>query len=82
MFGTWKDDCKKLKRGFEHELSFWRVSKFIKQPAMYDLVYGVIMNNFQLLKDLFIVLTSTSNYPTLTWLDFQSFISQLNIVGQ
>lgn len=80
VFKHWlNDNAFNVKKTTEHELTMWKVSKFVKDPNEQQLINNEIMNHAVLLKTIFAVTASKSNYPTITWIDFVNFTTQYNI---
>jgi hypothetical protein len=82
IFKDWREcNQKSLLKGFEYELKYWRVPKFVKDTDMQKSIYNILTLNRDMIKTLFITLCAQSNFPALSWLDFQNFLEKLEIVG-
>lgn len=82
IFRDWREDnSEKLIAGFEEELSHWRVPKFFKDDRTQKVIFNTLMANKFVIKTVFLMLCSGSNYPSLSWLDFQTFLNNLGVVG-
>ncbi|CDW81533.1 UNKNOWN [Stylonychia lemnae] len=83
VFEDWKADNeetyqKMLKEDFE----FWKINRFIKDTEDIRACEQVIKDNIVVLKDIYITLISTSNYPNINWNEFTLFVKQANIVDE
>lgn len=71
VFKDWKEDnLAKLQKGFELEMSYSRVPKFVKDPTVQQEIFSLLQANRSMLKTVFLMLCSSSSYPSLSWLDF------------
>mmetsp|Transcript_38450 Transcript_38450/g.36803 ORF Transcript_38450/g.36803 Transcript_38450/m.36803 type:complete len:190 (-) Transcript_38450:301-870(-) len=64
----------------KEELKFWKIPKFVKDEKEQEELVKEILDNGEVLKTLFIILSSNSNYPMMTWIDFSTFIFNFKIV--
>ena len=82
IFKEWRlTNQVKLLAGFVYELKFWRVPRFVKDETIQKKLFAIMCDNRELISTVFLMICSQSQYPSLSWLDFQSFLNSLNIIG-
>ena len=83
MFKDWKEDQKEMiDNGFLEEIKHWKVQNFVKDTKEIEVIIDFMKENCLFLKTLFILWSSTSNYPSLRWLNYATFIQKLDILDQ
>ena len=83
IFKDWRDDRKpRIEKGFLEEIKHWKVPNFVKDPREVDQIVDFMKDNCPFLKTVFIIRSSASNYPSLRWLSYAPFISELDIIDQ
>ena len=61
VFAQWKtDDPLVLKNCLDHDVRYWKIHRFVKDPDVYSEVMKVIKRNFEFLKNTHIYLTCKS----------------------
>ena len=83
VFATWKiDNDKEILAGFSKDISRWKVQRFVKDEEDYNNLLKVLEQNANFLKTMYITLISTSNYPSITWNDFTSFVNNWKLIDE
>mmetsp|Transcript_33658 Transcript_33658/g.38729 ORF Transcript_33658/g.38729 Transcript_33658/m.38729 type:complete len:111 (-) Transcript_33658:7-339(-) len=76
VFAPWKvDNSKEILAGFVKDISRWKVARFVKDEEDLKHVYQVMEQHVFYLKTMYIILISMSNYPSVTWNDFTTFVN-------
>ena len=82
VFRDWREDTPETyKRCLAHDLKYWKVNKFIKDPEELQRIIEVTRKHFPLLKSLFLQLVAKGgDPPDITQLDFLDFCSQSGMI--
>ena len=59
---------------FRYDCRHWKVSRLTKNTEDLQLVYDILKENYQFLKDIFLTTMAESRYPYVTLLDFAKLI--------
>lgn len=76
VFSPWKaDNSKEILAGFSKDILRWKVQRFVKDEEDYLNVCKIVEQHVFYLKTMYIVLISNSNFPSITWNDFTTFVN-------
>lgn len=64
-----------------HDSALWKLPRFIKEEKMYNEVHSVFEKNLRKLFYVYVTISSHSNFPGITWLDFTKFTETCKING-
>ena len=83
VFANWRsDNIKEIKAGLKKDISKWKVPRFVKDEEDYEAVCKIMEENVIFIKTLYITLISNSNYPSVTWNDFTSFVNNWKLLDE
>ena len=75
VFARWKTDSENVrdKSLYDHDFTFWKLEKFVKDPDQRNKVESVIFDNFFKLKSTFIEIAAETAFPFMSALGWSSF---------
>ena len=80
VFKDWRlDNPKKIEQNFLEEIKYWKVPNFVKNEDELKDIVTYMKKESVYLKSLFIVRSSLSYYPSIRWLSYSEFVTNLNI---
>ena len=83
VFAPWKaDNTKEILTGFSKDISRWKVQRFVKDEEDYNNVWKILEQNVLYLKTMYIILISNSNFPSITWNDFTTFVNNWKLIDE
>ena len=83
VFNPWKvDNTKEILMGFAKDISRWKVQRFVKDEEDYQNVCKIMEQNVFYLKTMYIILISNSNFPSITWNDFTTFVNNWKLIDE
>lgn len=67
VFKTWQKDTKEvIENCLDEDFKGWKLSKFVKDEFEQNKIMEVVRSHYAFLKDLFISVSVTSNFPFIT----------------
>lgn len=83
LFHSWKADLQKhYKKCFLADMKYSKIFKFVKDPADFQQVQDVLLENYELIYELYVFGQSTSNYPSVSMVDFTSLCKRWNLISK
>lgn len=75
VFADWRmDNDEILENLLENDFKYWKINRLVKDPTDLENIENLFKKNIRQLKHIYLTLISTSNFPSLTWLDFANYI--------
>lgn len=62
------------------DFKYWKIYRFIKDPEDAKACEDLVIKHYFKLKEIYITLISTSNYPNVNWLEFVEFIKNCDVI--
>ena len=82
VFKDWKiDKPKSIQDGFLIEVKNWCIPKIIKDSNDVELITNFMKNEAEFLKNIFIIISSKSSYPSIKMSNFYNFVQELGILN-
>lgn len=82
VFAAWKlDDAHIYGKCIDHDLRYWKTSRFVRDKKDYLLVIKAVKKYFPALKAAHLYMCSRSKFPATYMNDFTSFARKANLVG-
>lgn len=83
LFHSWKTDLQRhYRKCFLADMQYSKIYKFVKDPVDYQAVQDVLLENFALIFEQYVHGQSSSNYPTVSMLDFTNLCKDWKIVAK
>lgn len=83
VYRNFQDDNDQTRKiMFENDSKYYKLPRVIKSQKELQDVYDVLLNSYAELKEIFLYLSASSNYPSIGWLDFSDFCDQCEIIDK
>ena len=80
VFDKWIEDNEKIyKQCIEIDSQYWKIARFVKDEEDQANIYKVLLDNFPILKNNFLYVASTSNFPSITLNEMTAYAKTTNI---
>ncbi|CAG9314269.1 unnamed protein product [Blepharisma stoltei] len=80
VFRNYIDDTDQTRKiMFDYDSKYYKLPRVIRDTKQLDDVYSVLLANFGEIKEIFLYLSASSNYPSIGWLDFSDFCDQCDM---
>lgn len=63
-------------------MKYSKIYKFVKDRTEFKKINEVILNNYEIIYEQYILGQAMSNYPSVTMIDFGKFCKDWNIIGK
>lgn len=81
VFAQWRlDDDGTLRKCLAHDMRYWKVGKFVKQPSDLEAVVRRTRAHFEMLKNSHIVEASISYFPYISINEYMQFARRCNLI--
>ena len=74
-----EDTVETRKIMFNNDKKHFKLSRVIKDEAVLNEVYKVLLQNFSVIKEIFDATSAASSYPNIGWLDFSNFCDRCQL---
>lgn len=83
VFKLWQsDNTEVLDNCFRNDFEGWKLSKFVKDTQDQVDIREIIRDNYLFLKEVYLTVSSTSNFPFITTIDFGELIDLCHILDR